>query len=55
MATYTLTGHNTGATATTTIPEWIRDLLQTYGVGASVTITLSGPDDTKLKAHGILR
>lgn len=54
MATYTVTGH--GPVSVTGIdPEVLRAQLQILGVGQSITITLSGGDDTKVKGHGALK
>lgn len=55
MASYTVTGHPIGASATTGLPDALRDLLQTNGVGQTISIALSGPDDTKAKGHGAVR
>jgi hypothetical protein len=55
MATYTVIGHPIGAGAQTTLPEALRDLLQSNGVGATITIVLSGPDDTDAKDQGVIR
>lgn len=56
MATYTVTGHPLKMLPTTgTDAETIRALLQTAGVGATVTIALSGGDDTVVKGHGCLK
>ena len=38
-----------------TNPDAIRAALQLNGVGQTVTLTLTGPDDTKVKAHRLLR
>jgi VCBS repeat-containing protein len=60
MATYTITGHplNTADLAVTpgaAIDANLTAALRDKGVGQSVTITLSGSDDTKAKGHGVLR
>jgi hypothetical protein len=59
MATYTLTGHPLNYTdlalssaATTDMIEAAMTLVE---VGDTITITLSAPDETKLKASGCLR
>ena len=58
MATYTVTGHpinysDLGLTQASL--DAIHNALILTGVGQTITITLSGPDDTKVKAHGCLR
>jgi hypothetical protein len=58
MATYTVTGHplnyvDLGLTAAS--QEALRVTLLNNGVGATVTLTLSGPDDTKAKGHNVLK
>jgi len=55
MASYTVAGHPIGGLANTNLPEALRDLLQSNGVGANISIALSGPDDTKAKAHGLVK
>ena len=58
MATYTVTGHplNYNDMGLTGIQaETLRAQLHLVGVGQSITITLAGPDDTKVKGHGTLR
>jgi hypothetical protein len=56
MATYTVTGHPLNyADLNLANIDLIRGALQTNGVGATITITLSGPDDTKAKGHGLLK
>jgi hypothetical protein len=58
MATYTVTGHplnyadlDLSSAAITDMVEAEMDLLE---VGDTVTLTLSAPDEAKLKASGIL-
>jgi hypothetical protein len=58
MATYTLTGHPLNYTdlglssaATTDMIEAAMTLIE---VGDAITLTLSAPDETKLKASGCL-
>lgn len=58
MATYTVTGHplnynDIGVSGP--IADLIRTVLQNTGVGQTITITLPGPDDTKAKAHGLVK
>jgi hypothetical protein len=56
MATYTVTGHPLNyADLGVAMTDAIRTVLQNNGVGQSVTIVLSGPDDTKVKGHNVLR
>jgi hypothetical protein len=60
MATYTVTGHplnyaDLAATPGAAIDPDLLAALQTRGVGQSVTLTLTGPLDTKSKGHGILK
>jgi hypothetical protein len=60
MATYTIVGHplNYADLATTpggTVDANLKANLQTNGVGKSVTLTLAGPDATKVTGHSILR
>lgn len=58
MATYTVTGHPLNYTSLDVTPaslDLIRGALQANGVGATITLTLAGPDDTKVKAHGALK
>lgn len=56
MATYTITGHPLNYTdlglANT---DAVRNAMHLLGVGQTITITLSGPDDTKVKGHGTLK
>lgn len=59
MATYTITGHplNPHDLATTpgaAIDPNILAALRNNGIGKTVTVTLAGPDDTKVKAHRCL-
>ena len=53
MATYTVTGHPLNYQELN-IPA-LQALLLANGVGASITLTLSGPDDTKAKGHGLVK
>lgn len=60
MATYTILGHplNTADLAATpgaTIDTALLAALRDKGVGQTVTLTLSGPDDTKVKGHKALQ
>jgi hypothetical protein len=55
MASYTVAGHPIGPPAITGFPDDLHNLLQSNGVGQSITITLSGPDDTKAKGHGAVK
>ena len=58
MATYTITGHplnyaDLGISGPS--QDAVRTALMNNGVGTTVTLTLSGPDDTKVKGHGALK
>lgn len=58
MATYTITGHvlnptDLGLPAADALA--IRNALHLMGVGGSLTYTLAGGDDTKVKGHGALK
>jgi hypothetical protein len=58
MATYTVTGHplnyaDLGLTQAGL--DAMRAALHITGVGQSLTLTLTGPDDTKVKGHGCLK
>jgi hypothetical protein len=58
MPTYTVTGHSLdpnslGLTEAETLV--LRNAMQLVGVGGTVTITLSGQGDTKVKGHGALK
>jgi hypothetical protein len=59
MATYTVTGHPLNyadiSMSTQANTDAVHVALQTNGVGQSVTLTLSGPDDNKVKGHGCLK
>ena len=58
MATYTVTGHPLNETSlqlTATQQDILHQYLWDNGVGKSITVTLSGPDDLKVKAHGCLK
>jgi hypothetical protein len=60
MATYTITGHplniaDLASTAGAAIDATLVAALHDKGVGQSVTLALSGPDDTKAKGHGALK
>jgi hypothetical protein len=60
MATYTVTGHplNIADLADNATPadlDKIAAALRDKGVGQSVTLTLSGTSDTKVKGHGCLK
>jgi hypothetical protein len=58
MATYTVTGHPLNYAALDLSPaglDAMRGAMQITGVGQSLTITLAGPDDTKVKGHGCLK
>lgn len=54
MATYTVTGHPLNY-ADTGLPDPIRAALMITGVGQTITLTLTGPDDTKAKGHGLIK
>lgn len=53
MATYTVTGHPLNYQELN-MPHLQAQLL-TSGVGASITLTLSGPEDTKAKGHAVVK
>jgi len=60
MATYTVTGHPLNYNdlydpANPADHDIVKATLLTKGVGQTVTITLSGPVDTKVKGHGALK
>lgn len=58
MATYTVTGHPLNYSdlgISTASTDAVRTALMNNGVGATITLTLSGPDDTKVKGHGALK
>lgn len=60
MATYTITGHplNVADLADSTTPadlDKIAAALRDKGVGQTVTLTLSGNSDTKVKGHKVLQ
>lgn len=60
MATYTLIGHplnpsDLAATPGAPVDTNVLAALRDKGIGQSVTMTLSGADDTKAKGHGALR
>lgn len=55
MATYTVTGHIVGRPLDTNISENTVAQMLTVGVGGSITMTLPGPEDTRVKAHGALK
>jgi hypothetical protein len=58
MATYTVTGHPLNY-SDLAIPEadlvMVKGALQANGVGATISLTLSGTADTKVKGHGVLK
>ena len=58
MASYTVTGHplnynDIGVSGAER--DAIENAIKNVGVGQTVTITLSGPNDTKAKGHGCIR
>ena len=56
MATYTVTGHPLNYTDIGLAnADAVRTALMVTGVGQTITLTLAGPDDTKVKGHGILK
>jgi hypothetical protein len=59
MATYTIIGHPLNyadlSLSTQANTDAVRVALQSNGVGQSVTVVLSGPDDTKVKGHGCFK
>ena len=54
MATYVITGHPLNY-ADAGLDGTEADLVRYNASGASVTVTLSGPKDTKVKGHGVMR
>jgi hypothetical protein len=58
MATYTVTGHPLNyadlGVSEANLPA-VRAALLVTGVGQTITLTLSGPDDTKVKGHNVLK
>ena len=52
MATYTVTGHPLNYND---MPEAVRAGLMTLAVGQTLTVVLTGPDDAKVKGHGVLK
>jgi len=60
MASYTITGHplnysDLAPTPGAPVDPALLAALQTNGVGATITLTLSGPADTKAKGHGAIK
>ena len=56
MTSYLVVGHPlNAATLNLANPTPVHSAIQTAGVGVTVNLTLTGPDDTKVKAHGILQ
>jgi hypothetical protein len=58
MATYTVTGHPLNYAdlgLTQAGQDALKAGLTTTGVGGTFTVTLTGPDDTKAKGHGIVK
>ena len=53
MATYTVTGHPLNYADTGLDTE--ADIIRHTPIGNTLTLTLSGPKDTKAKGHGILK
>lgn len=56
MASYTITGHplnpaDLAATPGAAVDPALLAALRNNGVGKTVTLTLSGPDDAKAKGH----
>jgi hypothetical protein len=55
VATYTVTGHPLNyADLDIAAADAVRGLLMGNGIGRSVTIVLSAPDDTEVKDLGVL-
>jgi hypothetical protein len=55
VATYTVTGHPLNyADLDIAAADAVRVLLMSNGIGRSVTIVLSAPDDTEVKDLGVL-
>lgn len=52
MAVYTVVGHPLNPSD---LPEAARPLVMYASVGATITVALSGADDTKVKGHGALK
>jgi hypothetical protein len=59
VATYTIIGHPLNyadlTMSTQANTDAVHVALQNNGVGQSVTLVLSGPDDTKVKGHGCFK
>jgi hypothetical protein len=56
MATYTIVGHPMNyAVLNLTAQDAVLNALWNNPVGATVTLTLSGGDDTKVKGHNCLK
>jgi len=60
MASYTITGHplnvsDLAATPGADVDPSLLAALRNNGVGQTVTITLTGPNDTKAKGHGAVK
>jgi hypothetical protein len=58
MSTYTVTGHPLNLNDTGLSEAGInaiRTALQANGVGATFTVTLNPADETKARAHGVLK
>lgn len=60
MPSYTITGHplnpaDMAATPGAPVDPNLLAALRDKGVGQTVTLTLTGPDDTKAKGHGALK
>jgi len=60
MASYTITGHplnlsDLAATPGADIDPSLAAALRNNGVGQTVTLTLTGPNDTKAKGHGAVK
>lgn len=60
MASYIIAGHplnyaDLAATPGAAVDANLSAALRNNGVGQTVTLTLSGPDDVKAKGHGSVR
>jgi hypothetical protein len=54
MATYTVIGHPLNY-ATLALPDFVCAAIQATGVGQTIAVNLSGPDEAKVKGHGVLK
>jgi hypothetical protein len=54
MTSYVVTGHPLNY-ANLDLPTAVRAVIQAAQVGATINLTLTGPDDAKAKGHGVLK